>query len=239
MLREDRREAGGQQQRVAVAQRDLERVGEMQQHLPARSGTACLDEAQVARGDRGVERELELAELAPLAPRAQDRAGAGRGGERAHARTVAVRSREQQRQRADAEQERREQPQAELERVRVAVAAGAEEDDADDRDAERAADALHRAEQARGRARLRGSVSERTIVVSGAITIPMPAPTSTRPGHERGDRPVRADLADAREQRRVSGCERERTRRQDAPAVALARRRARAWTRRRRRPRGS
>ena len=73
----DRRVAGGEQEPVALAQRHLELVGEVEDHLGARLRAAGLDEAEVAGGDAGLEREVELAEAAALAPVAQQ--GAERG----------------------------------------------------------------------------------------------------------------------------------------------------------------
>ena len=43
-----RRVAGGEQQRVAFAERYVEVVGQAQHHLPARARPPCLDEADVA-----------------------------------------------------------------------------------------------------------------------------------------------------------------------------------------------
>ena len=50
-LRKPRRVAGGEQQVVAVAERHLQLLGEVQHHLGARSRPAGLDEAQVPRRD--------------------------------------------------------------------------------------------------------------------------------------------------------------------------------------------
>jgi hypothetical protein len=72
-----RRVAGREQQRVALAQRNLERGRELDDHLGARTRAAGLDEAQVARRDARLEAEVELAEPAPLAPFAQQRADGG------------------------------------------------------------------------------------------------------------------------------------------------------------------
>ena len=58
--------AGGEQQLVAVAQRDLELLGEPHDHLGARARAPALDEAHMAGGDAGVEGEVHLA--APPAP---------------------------------------------------------------------------------------------------------------------------------------------------------------------------
>ena len=82
---EQRREAGRDEQRIALAQRHVEPLGEMQHHLAAGLRAARFDEAQVARGDVRVERERHLAQSPALPPRAQQRADArraagGRGG---------------------------------------------------------------------------------------------------------------------------------------------------------------
>ena len=79
VLRERGREAGGEQQLVAIAQRHLELVGEPQDHLRARPRAAGLDEAQVPGGHARLERQVELAEPAPLPPVAQQRADARAG----------------------------------------------------------------------------------------------------------------------------------------------------------------
>ena len=64
----DRGEAGGLEQRVPIAERDVERLGERQHHLAARARAAGLDEAQVAARDAGLERERELTLAARSAP---------------------------------------------------------------------------------------------------------------------------------------------------------------------------
>jgi hypothetical protein len=78
-LREHRREAGRQQHRVALAQRQLEMVAEVEQHVAAGRGPAGLDEAQVPGRDLGVEREVELAHAALQAPFAQPLSNGGHG----------------------------------------------------------------------------------------------------------------------------------------------------------------
>ena len=70
-LRIGRRVAGGQQQRVALAQRHLERLGEADDHRSARQRPSALDEAHVALGGPGAQRQLELADPPPLPPAAQ------------------------------------------------------------------------------------------------------------------------------------------------------------------------
>ena len=76
----DGRVAGGEQEPVALAQRDLQLVGEVQHHVGARLRAARLDEAEVARGHPGLEGEVELAEAAPPAPVPQEGADGGGGG---------------------------------------------------------------------------------------------------------------------------------------------------------------
>src|SRR3954447_17412089 len=60
--------AGRQQHPVLLAERDLELAQDAQQHVAAGLRAARLDEAQVARRDAGVERQVELASPPPLAP---------------------------------------------------------------------------------------------------------------------------------------------------------------------------
>jgi hypothetical protein len=61
-------ETGGQQQGVAVAQRDVEVLAEAQHQVTGGPGPSGLDEAQVPGGDAGGARERELAEPAAVAP---------------------------------------------------------------------------------------------------------------------------------------------------------------------------
>src|SRR3989441_602712 len=68
----DRRVAGRREEIVAVAERDVERAGEQHDHLATRRGAPGLDEAQVTRGDAGLDREVELAHAAARAPLAQE-----------------------------------------------------------------------------------------------------------------------------------------------------------------------
>ena len=65
--------AGRQQHRVALAQRDLEVLGEGEHELRRRLGLAGLDEAEVAGGDADVERQVQLAPPAVLPPVPQHR----------------------------------------------------------------------------------------------------------------------------------------------------------------------
>jgi len=67
-----RREPGGQEQLVALAQRHLEAFGEVQHHLGARPRAAGLDEAEMPRRDPGLQRQLHLAQPPPLAPVAEE-----------------------------------------------------------------------------------------------------------------------------------------------------------------------
>ena len=79
-LGEHRREAGGGEPAVALAQRHVEPIGEAQHHLAARLGAAGLEIAEVAGRDLGLAGEVELAEAAAQAPVAQQRADRRRGG---------------------------------------------------------------------------------------------------------------------------------------------------------------
>ena len=74
-----RRVARREEQGVALAERDVEVVGEMQHQLPARSRAAGLDEAQMAGGHLRLAGEVELAQAAALAPVTQQIADAGCG----------------------------------------------------------------------------------------------------------------------------------------------------------------
>ena len=86
-LLEDGCVARRHQQLVAVAQRHLEPVRQLEDHAGAGARPARLDEAQVPCRDAGVERQVELAEAPPLAPVAQQRpyasgcSGARHGGD--------------------------------------------------------------------------------------------------------------------------------------------------------------
>ena len=71
-----RRVTRGDEQRVAGPQRDVEVVGEVEHHLPARARSAGLDEAQVTRRDPRLRGEVELAQPTAGAPLAQQRADA-------------------------------------------------------------------------------------------------------------------------------------------------------------------
>ena len=71
---EDRCVAGGEQQRVPVAQRDVELRGESEHHLAARCRTTRFHEAQMPLRDATLERECELAESPTLAPLTHERA---------------------------------------------------------------------------------------------------------------------------------------------------------------------
>ena len=66
-----RRVARGQEQRVAVAERDVEVLGQLHDHLGARARAAGFDEAHVTRGHPRAQRQVELAHAAALAPVAE------------------------------------------------------------------------------------------------------------------------------------------------------------------------
>ena len=70
-LRKHRRVAGRDQQHVALAQRHVELLGEPQHHLARGLRAPGFEEAQMLGGDLGLEREIELAQAAALAPFAQ------------------------------------------------------------------------------------------------------------------------------------------------------------------------
>ena len=57
--------------RIAVAQRQIERAGELQENVVAADGLAGLDKAQMLDGDSGLESEIGLAHGAAIAPGAQ------------------------------------------------------------------------------------------------------------------------------------------------------------------------
>ena len=63
-----RREAAREQQPIALGDRQVEALGEMDQQLAARARAAGLDEAEVLGREARVERELELAEPAAATP---------------------------------------------------------------------------------------------------------------------------------------------------------------------------
>ena len=65
-----RREAAREQQAVALGDRQVEVLGQVDEELAARAGPAGLDEAQVLGRDVRVEGQLELAEAASRAPEA-------------------------------------------------------------------------------------------------------------------------------------------------------------------------
>ena len=60
--------AGGEEQRVLIGERHVEDGAEALHHVPARLGTAGFEEAEVAAGDLGLDRERELTEPACLPP---------------------------------------------------------------------------------------------------------------------------------------------------------------------------
>ena len=70
-LRKRRRKTGRDQQHVALAQRHVEPLGELQHHVARRRRAAGFDKAEMARRDLGVAGEIELAEMAALPPFAQ------------------------------------------------------------------------------------------------------------------------------------------------------------------------
>ena len=91
-----RRIARGEQEPVAIAERDIEPFGQVEHHLATRSRPPGLDEAEVTGGHGRVERELELADPSPLAPGAQQLADArGLWEDGHHPNLAAIRCREE------------------------------------------------------------------------------------------------------------------------------------------------
>ena len=70
-LGKDRRESGGDEKHIPVAQRHFELLGEMQEHLAARLGAAGFEETQVTGRDVCLAGEVELAHAPAQAPVAQ------------------------------------------------------------------------------------------------------------------------------------------------------------------------
>jgi len=70
-LLEDGCVARSVQQHIALAQRDVELLGEPQQHLARRRRAAGLEEREMPRRYLGLEREIELAHAPALPPFAQ------------------------------------------------------------------------------------------------------------------------------------------------------------------------
>src|SRR4029453_3376114 len=61
-------ETGGQEEAVAVSQRNVQALGEVKDHFAARPGASRPDEAEMPRGARRSQGKFELAEVAPLPP---------------------------------------------------------------------------------------------------------------------------------------------------------------------------
>jgi len=76
-LRKHGRVPGRDEERVLLAQRYVEVLGEVQHELPARPRSSGLHEREVAGREPCFARELQLAEMAALPPRAQQLAEAG------------------------------------------------------------------------------------------------------------------------------------------------------------------
>jgi hypothetical protein len=70
LLEVRRRESTRKQQAVPLGDRKVEVLREVDEKLAARAGPTGLHEAQVLRGDVGVERELQLSEPALRPPEA-------------------------------------------------------------------------------------------------------------------------------------------------------------------------
>src|SRR5262245_21154347 len=80
MLAVHRRESRGGEDLVPRARRHVEDAAQEEHHLAARPGPPCLEEREMARGDLGLEREVELAHAAPLAPLPEELADDARPG---------------------------------------------------------------------------------------------------------------------------------------------------------------
>src|SRR5260370_16112557 len=88
VLGERRSVARGEQELVALTKRKAELLGDAQQQVAPRLGAAGLHEAEMARRDPCVERELELRQPAPRAPLAQPRADTHRCARCGHPRPL-------------------------------------------------------------------------------------------------------------------------------------------------------
>src|SRR6185312_14860836 len=67
-LRKGRRKACGDQEYIAFTQGNLQSLGELQDHLARRRGAASLHKTEMTRGYLGIPRQIELAQMAALAP---------------------------------------------------------------------------------------------------------------------------------------------------------------------------
>ena len=68
-----RREAGGEQQRVALSQRDRQRICQEEHHVAARFRSSCLEETHMTRRDVRLVREGQLTQVPGTAPVLQQR----------------------------------------------------------------------------------------------------------------------------------------------------------------------
>ena len=82
-----------EQERVPVAQRHVEGLGELQDHLGAGARATRLEEAQVTRRDAGLECQVELTHAPPPAPIAQQRSNLGPFGDLCHGSRLERRNR--------------------------------------------------------------------------------------------------------------------------------------------------
>jgi hypothetical protein len=71
--------AGRGEQVVAASRRHLEDPGQQEHHVAARLGASGLDEAEMPRGDLGVDGQAELAQAPPFPP-VPDELADGAGG---------------------------------------------------------------------------------------------------------------------------------------------------------------
>jgi hypothetical protein len=68
LLRVDWRIPGRKEQCVALAERNVELLGEAHQHVPARLRSPVLEETQMARRDFGFGSQIDLSDAPSLAP---------------------------------------------------------------------------------------------------------------------------------------------------------------------------
>jgi len=77
-LRKGRRESRRHEKHVALAQRHLQPLRQLEHHVPRRRRPSGFHKAQVAGGDLGIAGQIELAQMTPLPPIAQVTADMGR-----------------------------------------------------------------------------------------------------------------------------------------------------------------
>jgi hypothetical protein len=67
-LPKHRREAGGEQQRVTLSQRNRQRIRQEEHHVAARFRPSCFEEAEMTRRDVCLVREGQLTQVSGTAP---------------------------------------------------------------------------------------------------------------------------------------------------------------------------